>query len=445
MTQPIKYQKHNIAKFFRLATLYLLLLLVVLALVLCLRIFAQTTGKSATEAYHHKRAVVRSSGTESTGKTVIEAYHSEKDANGEETWLRRCQHHLCTPHQQPASYYLCEAKNHEWSLTFLAGGHWPSNQGPRTERASEYAGHKGWSGSIVRGLTALGPDAGSWNYNPSHTDMLNDVLWTDDCGRARIGIRGGEVNGVKFVVCGAVGNTFENADDFADPNIGFLIAPSSWVADRFRGQRVAIRIVVSGVDPDFFEPSILGRNKTSRHYVIKPGKTVVIYLKSSCDGCHGFTLQTPLVQELNATLVTRGWKAIFVEYGSYSQQEWRDALDQAFAAIFMTPTESQSIALAEAWAMDIPTFVYEVSPIHPAPIFGKVWPHANEGPYINYLNGARWSTIDGLVTLLNDMQPQPLPQPWAPREYVLNTMTDKVSVWNALRAIECEWRNRYSN
>ena len=38
------YKKEsNIAKFFRPATHYLLVLLVVLALVLCLRIFAQTT------------------------------------------------------------------------------------------------------------------------------------------------------------------------------------------------------------------------------------------------------------------------------------------------------------------------------------------------------------------------------------------------------------------
>jgi len=112
-------------------------------------------------------------------------------------------------------------------------------------------------------------------------------------------------------------------------------------------------------------------------------------------------------------------------------------LDRSVAAVFMTGTESQGIALAEAWAIDVPTFVYEAEAIF---VFGRWWPHSNEGPYINYMNGARWSTVDGLLNLLNDMPSHP----WAPREYVLNTMTDEISVLNVLQAIQCEWNERIS-
>lgn len=368
---------------------------------------------------------------------TIGVLHADRDAGGEEGWLGRCQHHLCTPHQQPARYYLCDANNRTWSLTFLAGNHWPNNEGPRLPKAKEYAGHRGWSGSVVRGLTTLGNDVGSWNYNPSHLDMLNDVIWTDNCPRARSAVRSGEARRTKFVVCGPVGTTWENKEDFTDPSTGFLIAPSSWVADRFRGENVRIRILVSGVDPEFFKPTVQAERSATQNYTVQPGKSVVLYLKVA--GGHGFRLEDPFVQETRATLVREGWNVIPIVYGDYNEDEWRSALDRAVAAIFMTSTESQSIALAEAWSMDVPTFVYEVSPLHPAAIFGRWWPHANEGPYINYLNGARWSTIQGVLNLLWDMPAHP----WNPREYVISTMTDKISVFNVLRAIECEWARRF--
>ena len=147
-----------------------------------------------------------------------------------------------------------------------------------------------------------------------------------------------------------------------------------------------------------------------------------------------------MVENITSTLESHGWQVSVTVYGDYSLELWKDALDQSIAAVFMTGTESQSIALAEAWAMDIPTFIYEVSALHPLFVFGRWWPHANEGPYINHMNGARWSTVDGLLNLLNDMPAQP----WAPREYVLNTMTDEIAVLNVLRAMQCEWNERVS-
>jgi hypothetical protein len=360
---------------------------------------------------------------------VIKAVHTQNDGFGDDGWLQRCKHHLCTPHQQPAWYYTCNVQHRKWSLTFLAGGHWPSNEGPR-EQQTEPVGHIGWSGSILRGLSALNLETGSWNYNPSHINMLNDVIWTDNCVTAHAAMRSDEANRAKFVVCGAVGVTFEDKSDLS-PEVGFFIVPSPWVADRFRRQRVPIRVLVSGVDQKFFKPSVIGKNG-STSYKVKPGKNIVLYLKQPINHAH------PMVESVTTTLDSHGWQVSVILYGEYSLELWKDALDRSVAAVFMTGTESQSIALAEAWAFDIPTFVYEVSPLHPLFVFGRWWPHSNEGPYINYMNGARWSTVDGLLNLLNDMPSHP----WAPREYVLNTMTDEISVLNVLRAIQCEWNER---
>ena len=356
---------------------------------------------------------------------MVQALHTVEDGNGEESWLSRCQHHLCTPNQQPAWYYLCDATNRTWSLTFLAGEHWPANTGVRVQNANEPVGHASWSGSVIRGLKKLGSegcDPGNWNYNPSHTDMLNDIIWTDNCTRARKAVRSGVAHRTKFVVCGAVGTTWQNPEDFTDPNTGFIIAPSSWVADRFRGQRVPVRILVSGVDSEFYKPS-MNANK---------GADLVIYMKTK------FSLVHPFVQSVNTTFVEKGWNVLPIVYGNYDRDVWKGALNRAKAAIFMTYTESQCIAMSEAWSMDVPTFVYEGNQMDSPEIYGRHYPQVNAGPYINYLNGARWSTIEGLVNLIGDMSEQPM----APRDYVLNTMTDEIAVRNALRAMECEWRTR---
>ena len=354
--------------------------------------------------------------------------HTPNDGFGGDDWLRRCKHHLCTPHQQPAWYYMCDIQQRTWSLTFLAGGHWPSNSNSRVQ--TEPLGHIAWAGSILRGL-ALNLETGSWNYNPSHTDMLNDVIWTDNCDVARAAVRNGEARRTKFVICGAVGNTFEDITGVT-PEVGFFIAPSQWVADRFRGERLPVRVLVSGVNESFFKPSILGKNDSSS-YKVKPGKKIVLYLKPPISHGHH------LYESLTSSLALNGWQVSVVVYGEYSQELWRDALDQSVAAVFMTGTESQGIALAEAWAMDVPTFVYEHSPLKPLFVFERWFPLASEAPYVNYMNGARWGTVHNLLNLLNNLPTLP----WAPREYVLNTMTDRISVLNTLKAIQCEWSNRY--
>jgi len=377
------------------------------------------------------------SGTTSYDR-LVPAAHSEGDGSGQEAWLSRCQHHLCTPYQQPAWYYLCNASNRAWSLTFIAGGYWPVDKGPRVERADEPVGHESWAGSIIRGLRALGSEAGIWNYNPSHVDMLNDVLWTDNCPGAREALRNGSAGRTKFIICGAVGTTFQNSEDYLDPAVGFMVVPSTWVADPFRGQSVSIRVLVSGVDEEFFKPSVPRKSTAAQPHVLKPGKSVILYLKTA--GEHGYgDINNPFVQEVNNALLNDGWTVIPIVYNLYSKVEWRDALERAVAAIFMTSTESQSIAQAEAWSMDVPTFVLEASSAHPLFVYGRWWPQANEGPYINYMNGAKWSTVEGMLNCLKTLSSEVL----APRRYVLSTMTDKISVWNALRAIQCEWERRY--
>jgi hypothetical protein len=339
-------------------------------------------------------------------------------------WIENCQHHLCTSEQVPASHYMCDPTNHSWSLTFLSGQHFPTNnQGPLREISQTIKGHQGWSSSIVRGLKDLGPKAGTWNYNPSHPSMLNDVIWTDDCSRARQAIKDGTAKRTKFLVCGAVGFTGQD-HDMSDPAVGFIVTPSSSVADRFRDKPTRMRVLVSGVDTVFFAPA----SNASQVKV----KLAVIYYKTP----YNSPSKQALVQDVQKALQASGYKTIVITYGSYSLQQWKSVLLTAECAVFLHGTESQSIAQAEAWAMDVPTFVHVQNGLH---VFGRDFLQANESPYLNFLNGARWTTTDELLRAVKHLAKKK----HHPRRYVLNTMTDEIAMWNALRAIQCEWERRF--
>ncbi len=109
--------------------------------------------------------------------------------------------------------------------------------------------------------------------------------------------------------------------------------------------------------------------------------------------------------------------------------------------MFFTHTESQGIALAEAWSMDVPTFIYEANQESPLHIFSRRWYQADEVPYINHLNGMRWSNPDLLVDIITGDRKT---WPFNPRLYVLNTMTDEIAMKNVFQAIKCEWKRRFN-
>src|SRR5262249_30524774 len=45
--------------------------------------------------------------------------------------------------------------------------------------------------------------------------------------------------------------------------------------------------------------------------------------------------------------------------GDYTREEYKRALDSAAVAVFLGSFETQGLALAEAWAMDVPTVVWD--------------------------------------------------------------------------------------
>jgi hypothetical protein len=177
-----------------------------------------------------------------------------------------------------------------------------------------------------------------------------------------------------------------------------LLAPSSWVVRALQTclPKSDIRIWPAGVDCEYWQPL--------------PGlkKWIIFYVKNLKYLDH--------VRVLRQKLQMLGHNAKIVVYGQYTQNRYRKILMTSVAVIWIGQTESQGIALAETWAMDVPTMIFgdnlwvspsgELFESSPAPYFSSKC-----GQISKFEN----LTTDGILDFITNMRHSQ----YSPRSYVL--------------------------
>jgi glycosyltransferase involved in cell wall biosynthesis len=147
-----------------------------------------------------------------------------------------------------------------------------------------------------------------------------------------------------------------------------IIAPSSWVcelyAQRASIQRAKLHPWPAGVDTDFWKPD-LSRTRDS----------ILIYVK----GNYSDTQLEIVRQSLSGFQA----KIRIIRYGSYTLDEYRDALQAAIAMVCLGGTESQGIYLIEAWSCGVATVVLSTDAFVQK---GKRYP-ASSAPYLSEVLG----------------------------------------------------------
>jgi len=199
-------------------------------------------------------------------------------------------------------------------------------------------------------------------------------------------------------------------------SIDLLLTPSEWVANMFRKDlersSPPIAIWPAGVDTEFFRPSD-----------VSSGSYVVIYLKqvSKCP------LAAAAYRQILTDLTTTGIPFKTIVYGRYSQRHYKHILNKAQALIFIScVTESQGLALAEAWAMDVPTVVYRRDSIsYPDHTFD-----ASSAPYLSESTGIFITNGQSICKALNSITHL------HPRTWVMSHMSDLHSVTQLLKLIQ---------
>src|SRR6185503_20137764 len=122
-----------------------------------------------------------------------------------------------------------------------------------------------------------------------------------------------------------------------------LIVASAWVRELVASLAPSVahklRVCQAGIDADFWTRTAETRSR-------RP----VVYWKDSPEA---------LCVDVERVLAAAGLEPVRIRYAEYDGETFKRALDGAPFAVFLSTFETQGLALAEAWAMDVPTLVWD--------------------------------------------------------------------------------------
>jgi hypothetical protein len=268
----------------------------------------------------------------------------------------------------------------------------------------QYGGHPAVTRSLVEGLQQLTVD---WHYPSRYGSTRAKTLHVVADPRAvRTGIAAKRKGLCDRLIVGPniVVRAFDEDAILSSPEIDMVLVPSEWVKAFFEADapRLCGKIAIwaAGVDAEHWAPSGAGRSK------------VLVYEKRQPEAAE------QACEEIRAA----GFEPVTIRYGNYQPEEFKRALDQAFACVVVGQSESQGLALAEAWSMNVPTFVrrFDYSP--------ELESACSAAPYLSDATGAFWSSDDELRQLLVAGTAS-----YAPREWVVANNTDRHAAEALLR------------
>jgi glycosyltransferase involved in cell wall biosynthesis len=228
-------------------------------------------------------------------------------------------------------------------------------------------------------------------------------------------------------VAGPVNALFpEEADGILlTPDIDLVIVPSTWTLDLYQGHPDLIgksRVCPCGVDANEWQPS--GR---------PPSAAAVVYWKSGDER---------FCEAVEAGVRACGLEPIRIrsrhgEHDIFSPEAFREALDQASLGVFLSSFETQGIALAEAWSMNVPAVVWD--PQSHAAWRGRVFMARSSAPFLTPATGVTFRALDELGPALRYTLAERAA--FRPREWVLTHMTDAICSAALFSLIRSEAKN----
>lgn len=184
-----------------------------------------------------------------------------------------------------------------------------------------------------------------------------------------------------------------------DKSINTVLVPSEWVKEYYLNfsKELNVKVWASGVD---LPPMT---NCLRDHIIIFRKKCPESLYKSIC----GF-------------LDKQEQKYRIVEYGKYQKEQYLNDLQAAKALIYLQETESQGLALFEAWASDVPTLVWNkgFAEIGGVTVRGKV-----SCPFLNESNGMDFCDYEDFTKVFQSF----IMRKYEPRDFCKNNFTNEIA------------------
>jgi len=272
-----------------------------------------------------------------------------------------------------------------------------------------YPGHHAVVRSVVEGLRAIGAD---FNFNPRSAGQVGRVVYAPANEALSQAMNWKRDSRIDYLVAGPVNALFLDDCDsiLRRPELDMIIAPSEWTRWFYREAPELdsrVRICPVGVDQEYWKPTVA--TSSSR---------VVVYWKS---GEERFCEQVERIIRASG-LATVRLRSLHGEHSIFTPDDFRLALDGAVMSVFLSTFETQGIALAEAWAMNVPTLVWD--PQGPAQWRGREFPSQSSAPFLTPATGVAWRSLDRFESVLHDALRDR--DRFHPRAWVLANMTDAV-------------------
>jgi len=275
---------------------------------------------------------------------------------------------------------------------------------------SPYPGHSSLVRSVVEGLRAIGAD---FNFNPGRLADLARVVYAPANEALRQAAALKRDGRIDYLVAGPVNALFVDEGDgiLQLPEIDRLIVAHEWALEFYRdvpALKAKSRVCPCGIDTDLWKPSIHPTEKT----------LAVVYWKG---GDETFCEQVEQIVR-RCGLEPRRLRSLPGEHAMFDPGDYRRLLDQSAMGVFLSRFETQGLALAEAWSMDVPTVVWE--PQGTAQWCGRSFESRSSAPYLTPATGRRWRTIDEFETALRGALADR--SAFRPRAWMLANMTDAI-------------------
>ena len=208
----------------------------------------------------------------------------------------------------------------------------------RRPRFQSMGGPQGVVSSLLKGFQKLGVE---YNYNPTKNDVGDIVCVLSGTDALRWAINAKRTGRIKKIIAGP--NLVFQTDAgviVVDDEIDRILVPARWLKDSssvIANHKVFKRVMVwaAGVDEVF--PSTSMRN------------ILLVYKKDVSEKIFSFVL---------CVLNELGISYRVLEYGRYKKDNYFRMLSIAQGLIYLTKTETQGLALAEAWMHNVPTLVW---------------------------------------------------------------------------------------
>ncbi|MFI5179367.1 MAG: hypothetical protein ACHQO8_12415 [Vicinamibacterales bacterium] len=271
-----------------------------------------------------------------------------------------------------------------------------------------YPGHYALTRSVVEGLRAIRAD---FNFNPTRLSDLSRVVYAPANEALRQAAALKREGAIDYLVAGPVNALFADESDgvLRLPEIDRLIVACEWARDLLADAPQLVeksRVCPCGVDADVWTPSPGAKPKA------------VVYWKSGAES---------FCREVEAIVRARGLEPVVVasahgDHARFTPASFRQALDASVVSVFLSTFETQGIALAEAWSMDVPTIVW--NPCGQAEWRGRSFHSSSSCPYLMPATGLAWRTLDECGAALDEALRHR--GRFQPRQWVLDHMTDAI-------------------